>query len=224
VTRLRAALGEGPDWLILVNPNSPTGRHLPREALAEAHGLGMIHRDIKPRNLFLTRTVDGQPLVKVLDFGIAKLADPTNAEHDGANPNTRPGSVLGTVRYMSPEQARGLKLDARSDLFSLGTVLYENDVRPPIAPRVSADGKLVAFFDYDPEVGDYSLCVVGPNQPKRVLSRGWRAIGSLHWSPRGDEIWFSAGQPGSDPALFAVTVAVSSLLSLALVGITLAGA
>jgi len=90
--------------------------------------------------------------------------------------------------------------------YPVGTVLYENDVRPPIAPRVSGDGKLVAFFDYDPEVGDYSLCVVGPNQPKRVLSRGWRAIGSLHWSPRGDEIWFSAGQPGSDPALYAVTL------------------
>jgi Tol biopolymer transport system component len=90
--------------------------------------------------------------------------------------------------------------------YPVGTVLYENDVRPPIAPRVSADGKLVAFFDYDPEVGDYSLSVVGPNQPKRVLSRGWRAIGSLDWSPRGDEIWFSAGQSGSDPALYAVTL------------------
>jgi len=88
--------------------------------------------------------------------------------------------------------------------YPVGTVLYENDVRPPIAPRVSGDSKLVAFFDYDPEVGDYSLCVVGLNQSKRVLSRGWRAIGSLHWSSRGDEIWFSAGQPGSDPALYAV--------------------
>jgi predicted Ser/Thr protein kinase len=90
--------------------------------------------------------------------------------------------------------------------YPIGTVLYENDVRPPIAPRVSSDGKLVAFFDYDPEVGDYSLSVVGPNQPKRVLSRGWRAIGALDWSARGDEIWFSAGQPGTDPALYAVTL------------------
>jgi Tol biopolymer transport system component len=90
--------------------------------------------------------------------------------------------------------------------YPVGTVLYENDVRPPIAPRVSGDGKLVAFFDYDAEVGDYSLCVVGLDQPRRVLSRGWRAIGSLHWSPRGDEIWFSAGQPGSDPALYAVAL------------------
>jgi eukaryotic-like serine/threonine-protein kinase len=90
--------------------------------------------------------------------------------------------------------------------YPVGTVLYENDVRPPIAPRVSGDGKLVAFFDYDAEVGDYSLFVVGPNQPKRVLSRGWRAIGSLDWSARGDEIWFSAGQPGTDPALYAVSL------------------
>ena len=90
--------------------------------------------------------------------------------------------------------------------YPVGTVLYENDVRPPVAPRVSGDGKLVAFFDYDPEAGDYALCVVGPSQPKRVLSRGWRAIGSLDWSARGDEIWFSAGQPGSDPALYAVSL------------------
>jgi eukaryotic-like serine/threonine-protein kinase len=88
--------------------------------------------------------------------------------------------------------------------YPLGTVLYETEVRPPLAPRVSRDGKLVAFFDYDSEVGDYSLCVVGPEESKRVLSRGWRAVGSLNWSPRGNEIWFSAGQPGSDPVLYAV--------------------
>jgi len=90
--------------------------------------------------------------------------------------------------------------------YPVGTVLYEIDSLPPLAPRVSGDGKLVSFFDYDVEVGDYSLCVVGPNQPKRVLSRGWRGVGSLNWSPRGDEIWFSASQPGSDPALYAVNL------------------
>lgn len=90
--------------------------------------------------------------------------------------------------------------------YPVGTVLYESEVRPPLAPRVSRDGKLVAFFDYDSEVGDYSLCVVGLNQAKHVLSRGWRAVGSLNWSPRGEEIWFSAGQPGSDPVLYAVNL------------------
>lgn len=90
--------------------------------------------------------------------------------------------------------------------FPVGTVLYETDKRPPMMPRVSADGKLVAFFDFDAEVGDYALCVVGPNHPKQALSRGWRAIGALNWSPDNREVWFSGGQPGTDPALYAVTL------------------
>lgn len=90
--------------------------------------------------------------------------------------------------------------------YPIGTVLYETEKRPPMMPRVSADGKLVAFFDFDVEVGDYALCVVGPNHPRQVLSRGWRAIGALNWSPDNREVWFSGGQPGADPALYAVTL------------------
>jgi eukaryotic-like serine/threonine-protein kinase len=90
--------------------------------------------------------------------------------------------------------------------YPIGTVLYQNESRPPQMPRVSADGKLVAFFDFDAEVGDYSLCVIGANHPRQVLSRGWRAIGALNWSPDNHEIWFSGGQPGNDPALYAVTL------------------
>ncbi len=107
------------------------------------------------------------------------------------------GDSLAVVRAIGGKQ----RLE-----YPVGTVLYESEGRPPLAPRVSGDGKLVAFFDYDSEVGDYSLCVVGPSQPKRVLSSGWRAVGLLNWSPRGDEIWFSAGQPGSDPVLYAVNL------------------
>jgi eukaryotic-like serine/threonine-protein kinase len=88
--------------------------------------------------------------------------------------------------------------------YPIGTVLSENSARAQEAPRVSPDGKLVAFFDYDSEVGDYSVCVVGPNRPRQVLSPGWRSVGALNWSPRGDEIWFSAARPGSDPVLYAV--------------------
>jgi len=90
--------------------------------------------------------------------------------------------------------------------YPIGTVLYETEKRPPLTPRVSADGKLVAFFDFDVEGGDYALCVVGPNHPRQVLSRGWRSTGALNWTPDNHEIWFSGGQPGGDPALYAVTL------------------
>ncbi len=90
--------------------------------------------------------------------------------------------------------------------YPIGTVLYETERRPPMMPRVSADGKLVAFFDFDVEVGDYALCVIGANHPRQVLSRGWRSIGALNWSPDSREVWFSGGQPGADPALYAVTL------------------
>jgi eukaryotic-like serine/threonine-protein kinase len=90
--------------------------------------------------------------------------------------------------------------------YPIGTVLYETEKRPPMMPRVSTDGKLVAFFDFDVEVGDYALCIIGPNHPRQVLSRGWRAIGALNWSTDNREVWFSGGQPGGDPALYAVTL------------------
>jgi Tol biopolymer transport system component/tRNA A-37 threonylcarbamoyl transferase component Bud32 len=88
--------------------------------------------------------------------------------------------------------------------YPVGTVLYETETRPPAYARVSHDGKLVAFFDYDAEVGDYSVCIVGPHRQKLVLSRGWRGNGWLTWSPAGNEIWFSGVQAGADPAVYAI--------------------
>jgi serine/threonine protein kinase len=95
-------------------------------ALTAAHEAGVVHRDIKPENIMLRP--DGY--VKVLDFGIAKLTEQRPASDDHtiettAGLQTRPGLVLGTAHYMSPEQARGQKVDARTDIWSLGVVLYE---------------------------------------------------------------------------------------------------
>ncbi|HEY0370687.1 MAG TPA: protein kinase, partial [Thermoanaerobaculia bacterium] len=93
--------------------------------LAAAHERGVIHRDLKPENLFITK--DGR--VKILDFGVAKLLSSDDSaaisDEDTMEQDTSPGTVIGTVGYMSPEQVRGQAVDHRSDIFSLGTLMYE---------------------------------------------------------------------------------------------------
>jgi len=87
-------------------------------ALSAAHAAGVVHRDIKPHNCFVTPRDDGREVVKVIDFGIAKLAEGSGEQL------TRTGAIMGTAEYMSPEQGMGADLDGRSDLYSVGVILY----------------------------------------------------------------------------------------------------
>lgn len=123
---LEARLREGPLPMdeVIEYANQAAG------AVAAAHAINIVHRDLKPGNLVLTTVGStGAGHMKVLDFGLAKLKQPVEPPADSvtltAAPATEVGAVLGTAPYMSPEQAQGVQVDARSDVFSLGSVIYE---------------------------------------------------------------------------------------------------
>jgi eukaryotic-like serine/threonine-protein kinase len=153
-------------------------------AIAAAHAKGIIHRDIKPANLFVVDGPRAKRQIKVLDFGLAKkqaglaVADtrtygiPGNASSDETSVGmgeatmelTSPGSAVGTVSYMSPEQARGSQLDARTDLFSLGTVIYEMATgKTPFGGGSTAD-VFVALLREEPP----PISTVNPAMPRRL--------------------------------------------------------
>ena len=153
-------------------------------ALAAAHAKGIIHRDIKPANLFVIEALRGKRQIKVLDFGLAKRQEGMAAADSriyGLAPNgagdetavgsgtatiglTSPGSAVGTVAYMSPEQARGTPLDARTDLFSLGSVIYEMATGKPPFDGASTADVFAALLREDP----LPVSKVNPAMPKRL--------------------------------------------------------